>query len=65
MQLAKAFVLILFTIITSPIFSQNSTVKDQAVRVFLDCSGCDSEHIRKELTIVNYVRDRKEAQVHI
>ncbi|MDD4385421.1 MAG: hypothetical protein PHD06_09635 [Bacteroidales bacterium] len=65
MQLAKAFVLILFTIITSPIFSQNSTVKDQAVRVFLDCSGCDSEHIRKELTIVNYVRDRKDAQVHI
>ena len=65
MRLAKIFALILLGVITSPTFSQNTTLKDQAIRVFLDCSSCDSEHIRKELTIVNYVRDRKDAQVHI
>lgn len=65
MRLAKAFVLILLAAVSSAAFSQNATIKDQAIRVFLDCSGCDSEHIRKELTIVNYVRDRKDAQVHI
>ena len=65
MRLAKAHVIILVSLISLSGFSQNLTLKDQAIRVFLDCSGCDSEHIRKELTIVNYVRDRKDAQVHI
>ena len=65
MHLAKACVVILLALVTFPSFSQNATIKDQAIRVFLDCSGCDSEHIRKELAIVNYVRDRKDAQVHI
>lgn len=65
MRFVKPFVVILLAVITLPTFSQTTTLKDQAIRVFLDCSGCDSEHIRKELTVVNYVRDRKDAQVHI
>ncbi len=35
--------------------------------VFLDCQTfyCDFDHIRREITFVNWVRDRRDAQVHI
>src|SRR5512138_2556172 len=40
-------------------------LKKTALRVFLDCDDCDTEYIKTEITFVNYVRDRLEAQVHI
>ncbi|TFG58651.1 MAG: hypothetical protein E4H35_00355 [Candidatus Aminicenantes bacterium] len=40
-------------------------LKKTAVRVYLDCDSCDVEYIKTEITFVNYVRDRLEAQVHI
>lgn len=40
-------------------------LKKQAPRVFLDCDYCDMDFIRTEITFVNYVRDRKDAQVHV
>ncbi len=40
-------------------------LKKDAPKVFLDCQSCDIDYIRTEITFVNYVRDRKEAQVHI
>ena len=37
-----------------------------ALRVFLDCDrGCDFDYLRQEITFVNYVRDRRDAQVHV
>lgn len=37
-----------------------------AVRVFLDCNfACDEDYTRREITFVDYVRDRTEADVHI
>jgi hypothetical protein len=35
--------------------------------VFLDCSRmiCDMDYLRREITFINYVRDRKDAQVHM
>jgi len=42
-----------------------TTDMNLALNVFLDCHYCDSDFIRRELPYVNYVRDRKEAQVHI
>ena len=44
--------------------SSASYMKD-AVRIYLDCPSCDEQFIRKELTFVNFVRDRNESQVHI
>jgi hypothetical protein len=36
------------------------------VRVFLDCNySCDEQFVRREITFVDYVRDRTEADVHI
>ncbi len=40
-------------------------LKKTAVKVFLDCDSCDLAYIKTEITFVNYVRDRLEAQVHI
>lgn len=40
-------------------------LKQSAVKVFIDCAVCDIDYIKTEITFVNYVRDRLEAQVHI
>lgn len=40
-------------------------LKKTALKVFLDCDYCDVEYIKTEITFVNYVRDRLEAQVHV
>jgi hypothetical protein len=38
----------------------------EALRVFLDCNtDCDFDHIRREITYVNWVRDRTDADVHL
>src|SRR3990170_3628287 len=36
-----------------------------ALRVFLDCTRCDFDFLRQEITFINYVRDRKDAEVHV
>jgi hypothetical protein len=40
-------------------------LKNQAPSVFLDCWRCDKNHIRTEITFVNYVRVREDADIHI
>ncbi len=39
----------------------------EAIRVFLDCQTfyCDFDHFRREITFVNWMRDRQDAQVHV
>ncbi len=40
---------------------------DEAVRIFLDCQPwlCDLDYLRTEITFVNFMRDRTDAQVHV
>ena len=46
--------------------AQPATPEEQGLRVFLDCDfGCDFDYLRREVTFVNYVRDRQDAQVHV
>jgi hypothetical protein len=40
-------------------------MKKTAPKVFLDAVRIDMDYIRTEITFVNYVRDRKEADVHV
>jgi len=40
-------------------------LKKAAPKVYIDCGSCDTDYIRTEITFVNYVRDRKEAQIHL
>jgi hypothetical protein len=35
------------------------------IRVFLDCEDCFADFLRSEITFVDYVRDRAEAEVHL
>jgi len=41
------------------------TLKKTAPRIFIDCGDCDLAYIKNEIPFVNYVRDRKEADVHV
>lgn len=41
------------------------SLKKDAINIFVDCNMCDVDYFRREITFVNYVRERKEAQVHI
>jgi hypothetical protein len=45
----------------------DSVTAAEALRVFLDCRSrfCDFDFFRREITFVNYVRDRMESQVHV
>ncbi|MGD9346300.1 MAG: hypothetical protein PVH84_10580 [Candidatus Aminicenantes bacterium] len=40
-------------------------LKNSAPKVFIDCRRCDRDYIRTEITFVNYVRDRQDADVHV
>jgi hypothetical protein len=35
------------------------------LKVFLDCDQCDSDHLKRNVTFVDYVRDRDVAEVHV
>src|SRR5258708_31307705 len=37
----------------------------QLVRVFLDCDFCDESYLKKEVTFIDYVRNREDADVHL
>ena len=58
------FILFLFA---SILFSQQdqSLVKEGAPNVFIDCNYCDINFIKEQIPVVNYVRDRKDADVHV
>ncbi len=72
---AAAAFLVLFSAAATVLLAQAAPPPDQsaeiealkktAPRVYLDCSSCDLEYVKTEITFVNYVRDRNEAQVHI
>jgi hypothetical protein len=52
------------------VFSQENTKASDtldigAVKIYLDCSSCDDEYFRTELTMANFVRVRKQADIHI
>ena len=46
--------------------SAQEPVATDALRVFLDCTeGCDFDFLRREITWVNWMRNREDAQVHL
>ncbi len=59
---------ILFFALIPQAFSQTPDIealKKTAPKVYIDCSSCDIDYIKTEITFVNYVRDRNEAEVHV
>lgn len=65
----KKAIVFLFMLCSLYGFSQTkadtSHQKNNALNVFLDCNYCDMDYLRTEISIVNYVRDRAEADVDI
>ncbi len=70
-QPAKLTVLLCLCTILPPLEAHGQeTASDtisEALRVFLDCNArnCDFDHFRREITWVNWVRDRHDSQVHL
>ena len=68
MLLTFIFVFSAAVVISTDVSAQDaseSSGQDQAIRVFLDVDRRYLEHIKIEIPFINYVRDRKQAQVHI
>jgi len=64
--LLVAFILILTTLsYPQDQQSNNNELKKDAPKIFLDCRRCDRDYIRTEIPFVNFVRDRKEADIHL
>ena len=67
---AFAFLILIANVATSAAARQAAPVSPAApsgdrLRVFLDCDDCDSDYVRREIEFIDYVRDRKEADLHI
>ena len=58
-----------FTFSQNDYLNEQSTTSDsilnEAPKVFLDCFFCDVEYMKQNMPFVNYVRDRKYADVHV
>lgn len=59
-------------LLSQPLFAQETpsdtvqpNTSTNTIRVYLDCDRCDFNHIRSEITYVNYVRDPEQADVHL
>jgi len=65
------FVLFSFIILSLNIKAQNNNKNDSlssretAVNLYLDCNSCDLTYFRQNFTLINYVRDRKVADVQV
>jgi hypothetical protein len=67
----------IFALLSVALFLPSSTSRAQeapdslgqqpeVLRVFVDCqTRCDFDHFRREIMFVNYVRDRRDADVHV
>lgn len=49
----------------APALAQDAPSDGEPVRVYIDCNRCDFNHIRREITFVDYVRDPNQADVHV
>lgn len=62
--------LLLLLLVLTPCTAARAQVPAEAAKafdVFIDCQTrrCDFDHFRREITFVNYVRDRQDADVHV
>lgn len=55
----------LIAISQEPAADSTKISRENALNIFIDCHGCDQIYFKEHFTIVNYVRDRKESDVHI
>jgi hypothetical protein len=44
---------------------QPASPAGRQLRVFLDCGSCFSDYLRSEITFIDFVRERSEAEIHL
>ena len=59
--------MLIFFILSIPLYlyGGDSLLEQEIPSVFIDCENCDMDFIKTEISFVNYVRERKEADVYI
>lgn len=59
--------ILLIAMYTSITFAQTNedSLIVGAPNIYIDCASCDFDFLRRDITFVNFVRDRKQADVHI
>jgi hypothetical protein len=50
---------------TSLQFAQGKLVRENTINVYIDCNHCDQNYAKDNIQFVNFVRDRKVADVHV
>lgn len=45
--------------------AEEQSAEEGAPLVYIDCGRCDYDHIRREISFVNYVRDQDHADIHV
>lgn len=63
----KKILLVFIIIIITNVQGQNnqSLIKENSPNVLIDCGYCDYNFIKEQIPIVNFVRDRKDADIHV
>jgi hypothetical protein len=58
---------LLLCVCTGEVIALQPTATSASINVYLDCEafGCDFDYFRTELTMVNWVRDRQVADIHL
>jgi hypothetical protein len=63
--LAAAFVLLAVAVSPAQTPQPQADPRAGALRVFFDCDACDDNYLRTEITFVDHMRDRADADVHV
>lgn len=64
----KKYHWIIFLLLNSlPLSAQieNQLIKENAPNVFINCWFCDMNYIKEQITVINYVNDRKESDIEL
>ena len=63
----SSLIVVILLFLNSLSYSQTdqSLMKKGAPNIFVDCGLCDMDYVKEQIAIVNYVRDRKDADIHI
>ncbi len=60
-----SMILLFVLIFSSLYFAQGKLVRENTINVYVDCDGCDLNYTKDNIQFVNFVRDRKVADVHV
>lgn len=68
---SHSFLIIFWLLFFSPLpalyAQQNQTISrgPDTLNLYLDCDSCDENHIRSEISYINYVRDPQQGNIHL